>query len=476
MKTMKALFYAVSVMIAFTGCNSIDLQTEELNAPQEWKVSIQATKGDASGQTKALSESGSTITASWEAGDVVYILDKNGNQYGQMTAQSSGTSTSLIGTITRTMTVGKTYTLRYVQNGSNFIDLRSQNGSFSDIAHNFDLAESSVTVKSVDGYNVTFNETNVHFESRVSITKFTFDRKIVTVDIFSTNLKAYDRIGYSINYNFIDVIPTAETQTVYVVISTMEAKKAVFLFLAKDKDGLYYTAAKKAQLENGKNYETNVTLAAMPEYVDLGIVRDEKHVCWATKNVGASSPGEVGNYYAWAETSSKSKYSWDNYAYGSYSWVTKYDPDRPDQGVVDGLASLLPEDDAATVALGSGWRTPRYNDFLDLLNSSNTEVMTAYADGRWGYAFHSKIEGYAGKFIFIPHTSGYYEKDALTTADSYGERGGYYWSNTIDQLTYTSSSYALIMEFTGNQYNSQRPETSRMQRAYGLAVRPVYVH
>ena len=37
------------------------------------------------------------------------------------------------------------------------------------------------------------------------------------------------------------------------------------------------------------------------EWVDLGL-----SVKWATCNVGASSPSEYGNYYAWGETSTKS--------------------------------------------------------------------------------------------------------------------------------------------------------------------------
>jgi hypothetical protein len=475
MKMMKALFYAVSVMIAFTGCNSIDLQTEEPNAPQEWKVSIQATKGDASGQTKALSESGSTITASWEAGDVVYICNTDYN-YGVLTAQSSGTSTLLTGSISKTPTVGKQYTLRYLQKGENYLYLPNQKGSLADIAKNHDMAEATVTVKSINGNEVTFEETSVQFESKISITKFTFNRSIKDVTVFCSNLKTYVRPNYTANYGFVNVNPDEATSTVYVAMSTLEDKKAVFLFLAKGEDGLYYIAAKKAQLENGKNYAATVALTAMPDRVDLGIVRDEKPTYWATKNLGANRPGEVGNYYAWGETSPKTTYSWDNYAWGKYCAVTKYNPDRSDQGTVDGRAYLLPEDDAATAALGEGWRMPSYDDFNDLLNKSNVEQLLSFADGIWGYCFHSVVEGYEGKFIFIPMTNGYYKDDVLTSTLAWPDKfnGGAYWSNKIDQVSWTSASFANTLKFSNSIYSS--PETSMMDRAYGLAVRPVYVH
>ena len=466
MRKLHMFFRVACLMLASVACNNIDLQIEDPDAPQEWRVSIQATMGDAQDQTKALSESGNTITASWEAGDVVYICNNN-YDYGQLTAQSSGTSTKLSGTITKSMTVGATYTLRYLQKGNDFLYLPNQKGTLEDIAKNHDMAEATVTVKSIDGDEVVFNETSVSFQSKVSITKFTFDRSVKNVTIFCSNLKTYVRPGYSGKYGFIDIIPEEETSTIHVAMSTLEAKKDVFLFLAKGADGLYYMATKKAQLEDGKNYATNVTLSAMPDYVDLGIVRDEKHVCWATKNLGADRPGATGNYYAWGETAPKTTYSWDNYAWGSYSWITKYDPDRPDQGVVDGLANLLPEDDAATVALDESWRTPSYDDFKDLLNASNVESIRAYADGTWGYCFHSVIEGYESKFIFIPMTQGYYEGDTRQETAK-----GYYWSNKIDQLSWTSSSYVNILQLGG--YYSV-PETSRMQRAYGLAVRPVHI-
>lgn len=48
------------------------------------------------------------------------------------------------------------------------------------------------------------------------------------------------------------------------------------------------------------------------EYVDLGL-----SVKWATCNIGASSPEELGEYYAWGEVQPKESYSWEN-----YKWCT----------------------------------------------------------------------------------------------------------------------------------------------------------
>lgn len=44
------------------------------------------------------------------------------------------------------------------------------------------------------------------------------------------------------------------------------------------------------------------------EAVDLGL-----SVKWADRNVGASSPRDVGDFYAWGELETKSSFTEDNY-------------------------------------------------------------------------------------------------------------------------------------------------------------------
>lgn len=81
-----------------------------------------------------------------------------------------------------------------------------------------------------------------------------------------------------------------------------------------------------------------------PQYVDLGL-----SVKWATCNLGAATPEEIGNYYAWGETTPKDTYFKNNYKYHDGTEYTKYTED-------DGLLELEAMDDAATANLGEDWR------------------------------------------------------------------------------------------------------------------------
>lgn len=109
------------------------------------------------------------------------------------------------------------------------------------------------------------------------------------------------------------------------------------------------------------------------EYVDLGL-----SVKWASCNLGANSPEQPGDYYAWGETAPKEDYGTDTYKYfkavtlegGSREHrLTKYCTVPADglDGFTDGKTQLEPADDAATVRLGAPWRMPTEAEAEELL-------------------------------------------------------------------------------------------------------------
>lgn len=106
------------------------------------------------------------------------------------------------------------------------------------------------------------------------------------------------------------------------------------------------------------------------KFVDLGL---PSGTLWATCNVGAYSAGDYGDYFAWGEIQPKKYYSWGTYKWCNKAWnkLTKYcdKTSYGDKGFADNLTTLEACDDAATVNLGNGWRTPSQTEIQELIDN-----------------------------------------------------------------------------------------------------------
>lgn len=189
------------------------------------------------------------------------------------------------------------------------------------------------------------------------------------------------------------------------------------------------------------------------EYVDLGL-----SVLWATCNIGANSPEEYGDYFAWGEVEPKEKYDWKTYLYcnGSSSTMTKYcsDSSLGYNGFTDNKIVLDSEDDAAHVNWGGDWRMPTTEEQDELCTKCKWVWTTQ--NGVNGY----KVVGPNGNSIFLP-AAGYISGTSLNNVGSYG----YYWSSSLD----TSAPYYAYRMF----FNSSAVLRSTNNRDLGRSVRPV---
>lgn len=200
------------------------------------------------------------------------------------------------------------------------------------------------------------------------------------------------------------------------------------------------------------------------DYVDLGLSSGTK---WATCNVGAKKPYELGDYFAWGETKSKKKYQWDTYSYctweaneGYIISIDKYCTNE-DYGNVDDKKILELSDDAACAKLGKAWRMPTKSEFYEL--HKECKWTWYYSQGVGGY----KVTGPNGNSIFLP-AAGY-----INDEEEYDERPyavgwfGAYWSSTLYEK-YPDNAYCLTIfedgDYTFNETN---------QRYLGFSIRPV---
>lgn len=153
------------------------------------------------------------------------------------------------------------------------------------------------------------------------------------------------------------------------------------------------------------------------EYVDLGL---PSGLLWATCNVGADSHEDYGDYFSWAETETKTDYSWVSYTYGTESNLTKYN-------ATDGKTTLEPTDDAAAVNWGNGWRMPTEAEWQELIDNT-THTWTTQGEVA-GLLFTAGN----GNSLFLP-AAGY----------RYGSGGDYdavgrqcrYWTSSLPNMEY----------------------------------------
>ena len=194
------------------------------------------------------------------------------------------------------------------------------------------------------------------------------------------------------------------------------------------------------------------------EYVDLGL---PSGTLWATMNVGANSPEEYGDYFAWGETTPKDVYNWSTYKWcmGSEYTMTKYCTDSyyGYNGFVDNKTELDPEDDAATVNWGPEWRMPSEDQIQELMDNCTTLWTTR--NGVNGRLFTSNINGAS---LFLP-AAGNGWLSGLGDAGSWGS----YWSRTL----YSSYPYTACSLY----FNSESVYWGNYYRNDDFSVRPVCV-
>jgi len=211
--------------------------------------------------------------------------------------------------------------------------------------------------------------------------------------------------------------------------------------------------------ENGEEVSTDANYTFMVsgnvanftcKYVDLGL---PSGTLWATCNVGADSPENCGDKFAWGETQPKDIYNWSTYqlCMGSEFTLTKYcyDSSFGYNGYTDNLTALQPEDDAATANLGNNWRMPTAGEWYEL--SQNTTCVWTTRNGVNGLLFTASN----GNSLFLP----------------YGAAWEAYWSNSLFEGEFPSMAYFYYIVHSVS--DGDGIYGSYEGRQNGLLVRPV---
>ena len=202
---------------------------------------------------------------------------------------------------------------------------------------------------------------------------------------------------------------------------------------------------------------TNNNIHNGHEYVDLGL-----SVMWATCNVGAESPEDYGDYFAWGELHPKRNYTYENYMYikdnsttRKSSMITKYNTSS-DEGIVDDKTQLELSDDAASYNWGGSWRLP-----------TQLEIEELHDQCIWTWTIKNGVNGYTVKSkrnsnnIFLPAAG-----ECFETIRKAGTNG-FYWSSLLDDVYNRKAQCLSFVENTVHCYGHGN-------RYLGHSVRPVY--
>ena len=199
-----------------------------------------------------------------------------------------------------------------------------------------------------------------------------------------------------------------------------------------------------------KSFKTSLENVNGHECVDLGL---RSGVKWATCNVGANSPEEYGNYYAWGETEPAPDNNYSSSNCPTYGLTISQ---LKSQGYIDEEGNLTPYYDAAA-KWGGNWRMPTYDE----LNELHTEC-------EWTWTTQNgvkgcKVVGPNGNSIFLPAAGGYVGSSLEEV-----EKFVLLWSSKPSNIT----EYAYYLYFN-DDINIDDCDMMEYIRYYGFSVRPV---
>ena len=175
-------------------------------------------------------------------------------------------------------------------------------------------------------------------------------------------------------------------------------------------------------------------------------------------NVGASKPSGYGDYFAWGETSPKSKYSWETYFDYDYEDGSKIHFKNYENRSKKELES---RHDVARLKWGGTWRIPTYAEMKELKDNCTWKCTVSSGVSGW------KITGPSGKSIFLPFAGMKDESNKAADRRETANQWGFYWTSTLDDYDHTFGTAGSIAGYWRGVSGSIG------SRYIGASIRPV---
>ena len=274
-RTLAALLIASATLAA---CSTEDSVMTDEKAPQVYTLTIDASM-DGGAQTRALEFEGTKLVAKW-ANDETVDVRSGGTSLGTLTVSNvsaDGKTCTLSGTLTGS--IDKHDALRFYYNSGTLVN-ESQTGTLSSTAGS-DYAMAAVTVKSVNGGNITL-ESEPSFQTQVAVLKITMQDALAN-KLKATSLKitigdkdlctlspsatAYSENGDGVVYFALPSAHRVHAEGISSIgMDEAELAAATVTFTATVGGNTYITTKTGYPFDAGKYYATTLTMAKVVRY------------------------------------------------------------------------------------------------------------------------------------------------------------------------------------------------------------------
>ena len=467
MKKQQLTYGAMAVLTLALGLTSCQNELAELTQSGGERITHSVTQDDAAGTRTYLNDDKKVV---WSDGDALSLFDtKNINQVFELTKGAGSTTGEFGGTVSADSR--EEYYAVYPYDADYTFTSGTVTGvtlpaEQTAVANGFDKSAAIMTGYTTDSKNLAFKQLCAF----VQITTESATNKIVfkangTESLAGTLSVAINEEGIgtatvtSGGTGTVTLVPAGNATTIaagtYLIAVlpgtltqgfTMECVGTDGKELIRSYNGSTSVLSRAAVINMGTASLEQGWTGTMNGhgYVDLGKRVDGKKILFATCTVGADSPEEYGDYFAWGATEPLYKgYTMD----GTSVNVTEWEDGKSD-GYIEtnapfyssGTGSdaiytkytaggdvLAAEDDAASVQWGADWRMPTTEEIQALYDNTTNEPITDYkGTGIAGRIFTGK-GNYANSSLFLP-AAGDFNGTSCYSSGSYG----YYWSSTLD--------------------------------------------
>lgn len=206
-------------------------------------------------------------------------------------------------------------------------------------------------------------------------------------------------------------------------------------------------AAKRAAYQEAEWNRRENEVFSFSDEIDLGLPSGN---IWCGYNLGADTPIETGDFYAWGELQTKSI---DRF---QYMYYFDYYNEYLNYGKSPKHSSLIPQHDVVYMKWGDGWQMPSKKDFEELLQYCKWTKYEYQGVKGW------RGKGPSGKLIFFPIKGKYINGFLEVKKDNYISS---YWTRDINDND-EAEAYTLTINHNGY---SVKPSV----RFLGCLIRPV---